>query len=103
MRNAAGLPQGKHLWSVTPRGGGGYCTTIDIANDGAMVTQSDVFNSFVKPSGSASWQAMFRADTLPGGTYPPQNADTAYQDGSPIGGYATAIAPSNSQHVYGCY
>lgn len=98
MRNAAGVLKGLATFKPMPLGAGGYVTDIQIANDGAMVCQTDVHGGYLKPAGATKWVQLYNATSFPGsdvGWNKPNNA--AYADGD---GVTITIAPSNSAVIY---
>jgi hypothetical protein len=108
MRNLAGQPQAKYSFKPIPIGAGGFITQLGIANDGTLVCTSDVGGSWVRPAGAAKWKLLTNATTIPSGDLGTQATGNAvagytnsfvYNDGNP-GGYAIAIAPSDSNRIY---
>ena len=77
---------GAKSWKPLKVGAGGWCTGMDVAPDGAMVTRTDTYGGYVWDG--QEWQQLVSLETIPSATHG-------------YGGiYELCIAPSDSNVLY---
>jgi len=58
---------GAKSWKPLKVGAGGWCTGMDIAPDGAMVTRTDTYGGYVWDG--QEWQQLVSLETIPSATH----------------------------------
>lgn len=74
-----------------PIGAGGFVSDAHFANDGTVIVNTDTASAAIRPAGATAFVPVVTAASMPAADVGP---------GLVLGVCATAISPTNSQHVY---